>query len=116
MKCSVCGKEIQQDGIFSGYGILNGEKVCYQCCGELDKKALDNLNFGDKIILYFNGKQITNFPATLKITPTRVETKNHNLSGTVNYVWFKFHNKNFLGRQYGKNSELCYIKRLKKNS
>lgn len=39
--CIKCGKECIPEGIGAGYGVMpeTGEKVCYACCGELDKQS-----------------------------------------------------------------------------
>lgn len=110
MKCSMCGKEIKSEN----YGILNGKKICYQCCAEVDKQELNNLKVGEKTILYFDGEYIINFPSTLKIKPYRISRARHNLAGFVNYAWFEFNGKNFIGKQYGNFSQICHVRRIKK--
>ena len=118
MKCSKCGKTIVSDGIAAGYGIdRDGNKICYDCCAEMDKADLDNLAVGEKTVFYLthqDGKyEIVNWPGSLRIPCSFARVGRHNIAGTRTDVDFSFNGKKFHGTQYGDNSEICYIRRVK---
>ena len=105
-KCSVCGKEYEK----MGCGIRpNGDRVCFPCCGDLDRKALMDLKNGEKMYLYLSNEKVTNWPGSLVINPTRIKKGRHNIAGTRHDVWFELNGKHFHGVQYGDFSEICHI-------
>ena len=117
--CSRCGKECVPDGVGTGYGIVpdTQEKVCYSCCGKMDERTLMNLKFGEKTVLYLSENKngdwyVTNWPGTLKFKVWAKEG-HHNIARVRRDVWFTMRGHYFHGTQYGNNSELCYIKRVK---
>jgi hypothetical protein len=69
--CSDCGatKPVNHTG-GTGYGIYREDgaekKVCYDCCGKRDKA--DMIETG-KAVLYWNGKEVTNWSGTLRFFP-----------------------------------------------
>lgn len=122
-----CGhKPTQSGGCGTGYGRDNDNKTwCYECCGWLDRA--DMIETG-KQLLYFTGPgvaplvhdnrpyQITNWPGTLLITPTRVRRSKgwgFGHSYEVFHVWFTGPDgKPWIGRNAG-NSQLLHCRRLK---
>lgn len=124
--CHQCKQEIAHESDFStGYGIdKDGNKICFACCGENDKKELESLPIGGKTMHYlsmidnkantFREKyKLTNWPGTLEIRPYYARTGRHNIAGKRLDVWFKFDGKEFHGIQYGHNTQICHIKRIK---
>ena len=121
-KCFQCGGDFVKNYDFdTGYGVNHdGHRICFKCCGENDRKDLDSLNFGEKIIFYFTKENneksgygtISNWPGSLKIS-CYYRKGWHNMAQVRHDVWFTFNGKKFHGVQYGYNSELCYIKRVK---
>lgn len=104
-KCHICGKV----GKF-GYGVdRNGNKICFDCCGDLDRDHLMLLKKKERMILYLTDRGIENWPGTLLIKPTRRKIGKHNIAGTREDVWFDFEGRHFHGVQYGDFSQICHI-------
>lgn len=118
--CSKCGKECTPEGIAAGYGVMpeTGEKVCFACCGELDKQQLLNAKPGDKFYLYLTRDSkgsyyVTNWPGSFKI-PVCPSMGYHNIAGDRYDFWFSVGDHKFHGVRYGKNAEIAHIRCLKK--
>jgi hypothetical protein len=114
-KCYVC-KETKEvtTGITTGYGYdKHNHKVCFECCGENDKKELTNLKPGQKFFLYLTGNKLTNWPGTLEINNLHVRKGHHNIARTRYDVWFVFSGNTYHGVQYGENTQVCHITRVK---
>ena len=125
--CFRCGGDFIKNYDFdTGYGIdRNGHKICFKCCGEIDRQELDSLEIGGKgVIHYLTSKtevldwgkkttyEVSNWPGSMRFNVFCKEGR-HNFAGVRRDVWFSYNGKNFHGVQYGNNSELCYIKRVK---
>ena len=115
--CSQCGKECKPDGCGTGYGEnIKGEKICYDCCGKNDYESLANLKVGEKTAYYLSKKNgnytVTNWPGTMRIN-VHCSEGFHNIAGVRRDVHFSYKGHNFWGVQYGDDSEICYIKRIK---
>ena len=117
--CTKCGKECTPEGIAAGYGVMpeTGEKVCFACCGELDKQQLLNAKAGDKFCMYLTGNTqhgyyVSNWPGSFNI---RVYPRKgrHNIAGVRYDFWFEFGNNAFHGVQYGDNTQVAHIRCLK---
>lgn len=106
MNCSMCGKEMP----YNKFGTILGQKICYKCCAEIDKKQMRDEG---KITLYWHNDKITNWPGSLKIKPNNISIRRHNWGLEATYVWFYFENKLWLGKHIGYNSELIHCKQLK---
>lgn len=113
--CSKCGQhKIHESDISTGYATdKNDNKICFACCGLNDAKELDELQPKKKIIQYWDGKEITNWPGTLKIKPYYTKKGRHNMAGTREDIYFKFHGRTFHAVQYGSNSQIAHIKLTK---
>lgn len=118
--CSKCGKECKPEGFAAGYAVLpvTGDKICYSCCGELDKQQLLNAKPGDKFCFYLigdiqSGHYVSNWPGSFKI---RVYPRKgrHNFAGARYDFWFNVGNHEFHGVQYGDNTQVAYIRCLKR--
>ena len=132
--CSQCGKECIGDGVGTGYGKnRKGEKFCYECCGKNDLAELENLKIGERVCQYLHienqikgckyrggycnshwgeSYEIRNWPGTLKIKAYG-NIGYHNMAYVQRNVWFNIGDKKYHGVQYGNDSEICYIKRIK---
>ena len=113
--CSQCGKtKTHESEISTGYGTdKDGNKVCFDCCGLNDAKELDGLQKGQKAIQYWNGEAITNWPGTLVIKPYYKTKGRHNIAGTREDIYFRFNGNNFHATQYGNNSQIAHIRKIK---
>lgn len=123
--CSMCGKECVPDGIGTGYGSnAKGEKFCYDCCGELDRQELASLDYGEGMSLYLthgneergedkNAWYAKNWPGTISIRVGTPRKGRHNLAGTRYDVWFDFRGKSYHGVNYGEDSQILHVKRVK---
>jgi len=107
----VCNKDIIPDGIGTGYGTdKNGNKICYACIADIDKKDMTE---SERQVLYYDGMNITNWPGSLKIRVLSKRKGKHNFAETRTDVWFAFNGHLWHGTQYGNLSQLCYCKQLK---
>jgi len=122
-----CGHVATSNGFSTGYGIdKDGHKICFSCCGEHDREHLLSMKVGDRWALYLceedNGKlpkryYVSNWPGSLKIRCGTPRVGRHNIAGTRNDVWFIVGSGDersfFHGTQYGHNSQICHIQKVK---
>lgn len=123
--CARCGKTKVTDAIGAGLGYATrvpgfayDAKVCYDCCGELDAESLKSMKVGDKTALYWDGKNIINWPGTLKITPIRFYETDHYTPQAFSrikktHIWFIFGGNFFYAYQIGGLSQIAHIRRIK---
>lgn len=105
--------ESKEIGGGTGYGWDEyNNKICYDCCALNDAEKLKKLTVGETIQLYWDGKQITNWPGTLKIHPYHTEQKQSGFAGIATYIYFMYDRKDYLAKQVGDN-QIARIKRLK---
>jgi hypothetical protein len=112
-KCYLCDSPFIPTGCGTGYAIKgDGRKICYTCAGAEDRRRL--LEDG-KLVGYFNGKEFTNWPGTLKIPVRGIKVSDHNFAGRKGRTdfWFKLDGKCFWGKQIGQNNEIAYVRRVK---
>jgi len=109
-----CGHpESKHSNFTRGYGTdSQGKKHCYDCCAEKDKVELRQ----GKTVLYFNGKEITNWIGNLRFKPTQINIGKHNMAGKRYDTWFRFENNFYHGVTYGDNTQIHHIKQIKKPS
>lgn len=112
--CSQCSLTKHEETTGTGYGVdAAGNKVCYACCAVNDSKELDELKPKEKLLLYWDGTEVTNWPGSLRITPTGTHVGRHNIARTQTTVYFKHHGNHFTGRQYGDNSQILHVIKTK---
>lgn len=111
--CSKChGHKIHESDISTGYATdKDGNKVCFECCGKEDLKTLKELQPKEKTLLYWDGKEVTNWPGSLRIKPNSTRKGRHNIAGSREDVWFYIDNQCYHGIQYGNNSQILHIKK-----
>ncbi len=114
-KCSQCGKDKVHESEFStGYGTdKEGNKICFECCGLNNAKELDNLKKGEKSIQYWDGKNIINWPSSLVIKPYYTTKGRHNIARIREDIYFNFNGNKFHATQYGNNSQIAHIRKIK---
>ena len=125
--CEKCGKKIVSKYDFTpGYGLLKTEdgkeeKWCYDCCGEYDKKLIEDCKPGDKFILYlhyekkgkYGDSYVSNWPGTLKFI-CGVREGRHNIARVRYDVWFTDHiGRDWYGVTYGDDTQICHCRLLK---
>ena len=125
--CEKCGKKIVSKYDFTpGYGLLKTEdgkeeKWCYECCGEYDKKLIEECKPGDRFMLYLNyeknGKYgssyVSNWCETLKFI-CGVREGRHNIARVRYDVWFTDHlGREWYGVTYGDDTQICHCRLLK---
>ena len=94
-------------------------RICFKCCGDLDREALIATNVSEKVpvclyLTHSNGKyKITNWPETLEIPVHTPRKGRHNIAGVVRTVWFQYEEQSYIGRNYGEWSDICHVKRIK---
>lgn len=114
-----CGHTVTSDGFSTGYGINGkGEKICFSCCGELDKKQLRETGI---LCGYFTGNpgkgyEFTNWPGSLKLSAYGVKKSWHNFAGRNGRVdfWVDFEGKVYHGIHVSNGSHECATIRLTK--
>lgn len=117
--CHTCNQEIVKPcDITTGYGTnKKGEKFCYSCIGKQDSQYLESLPIGGKDTQYLvkrdDGYYITNWPASLEIKCQYVRKGGHNIAGSQYTAYFSYKGKNFIGKKFGENTDICHIKRIK---
>lgn len=115
--CSQCGQIKTNDSEHTtGYGVdKDGNKVCYQCCGINDAKELAELPLKGKTTLYLNTKDktLTNWPCSFKIPLSYIRVGKHNFAGKRYDTWFKYAGNQFHAVQYGDNTQIAYVQRVK---
>lgn len=115
-KCSQCGttKPIDKNG-GTGYATdsENGNKTCYVCMGLNDAKRLKELQPGAKMMLYWDGKAITNWPGTLTVP---VKSPNIWVTGykrKTTHIVFTFEGKKYKAFQMGHNAQVAHVRLCK---
>lgn len=121
-----CGHpESDHSSITRGYGWMNGERHCYDCCAERDRYQM--LETG-KATLYLtlkdaftpdgnpNGKtgEISNWPGSLKFRTGPIRKGRHNMARVRYDTWFTGPDgKEWHAVQYGDNTQIAHCKRVK---
>lgn len=117
--CSICKEHKTHESDFStGYALdKNDNKICFDCCGKQDAATLANLKPGEKFFLYLNTKErtLTNWPGTLKLDVVYIQKGRHNIAGNRYDTWFCYGENQYHAVQYGDNTQIAHIRRLKKN-
>lgn len=111
--CSQCelSKPVYTDG-GTGYAIdQKNNKICYSCCAVNDSNDLGALKPKEKICLYWDGVQVTNWPGSLKIKAYSVKKGNHNIAGSRVTVYFKHNGNKFTGINYGSSSQILHVRK-----
>lgn len=138
--CDQCGEHKEHKSDFStGYGKNDaGQKICFACCGVNDRRDLLSLPIGGKTWLYLSSEineeqaslnplnyrsegyrefyrefHVTNWPGTLKIKVHRPSQGRHNFAGKRYDIRFTLEGSRFHGVQYGDNTQVLHIKRIK---
>jgi hypothetical protein len=118
--CSRCHeeKEVQTTlGIRYGFDD-SGKKICYACCGEVDKEWMRE---NGRITLYLTiaekkrFKTVSNWPGTLLIPVESSSEGNHNIAGRRMDVWFLFEGTVWWGVNIG-DSQLLHCKKTNRKS
>lgn len=112
-KCTQCGASVKEAATD-----LNGNRICFKCCGENDQLSLSSAKIGDKFMFYLTWRNnerpyISNWPGTMKINAAFYKTGRHNFARKRYDVWFNFKGKSFWGVTYGDSTQICHIKCVK---
>lgn len=95
--------------------------------GKNDARDLASLPIGGRTCMYLTTEQaakannwqrstrgsLSNWPGSFKIEHLHVTTGRHNIAGRRYDLRFIFQGKNYSGTQYGDNTQICHIRRLK---
>lgn len=117
--CVDCGelKPSVDDALKSwcGYGVSKaGQYVCYACCSKQDAKRMRDEG---RITLYWDGKEVSNWPGTLVFVPTHVRKGRHNIARTMQTVYFDGPDgSKWYGRIFGDNTMILHCKRMKEKT
>ncbi len=84
-----CGHKMIPTGTGTGYAINDdGTKLCYACCGTIDRAELILKGTSKGLPLYWAGRKVTNWPGTLSFEHTYSKRGKHNIGGMREDVWF----------------------------
>lgn len=113
----------------TGYAIdKNRHKVCYDCCAKRDSADMVKTGKGYMYLHWPHNEPsrailsptrennifLTNWPGTLKIPVGSAQKGRHNIAGSRYSVWFTGPDgKPWFGVQYGENTQICHVRRLK---
>lgn len=135
--CDMCGQNKS-----TGYGVDRdtGDRICYRCCGELDRDAMAECEPGDRFMLYLTfDKQfppphretrnpiilrgrtiwhdkgtVSNWPGSLEFDTLRIKEGRHNIAGVRYDTWFQDHTGAWWwGVQFGDWTQVIHCKKLK---
>ena len=115
-KCSECGKTYEcVSKLTTGYGTnhISGQITCFNCCAKTDIAFMEQHGY---TTLYWDGKEITNWPGTLRIKPIFIRQGCHNIAGTRTTVWFNFMGRRWWGVIYGENTQILHCKQTVKHA
>jgi len=107
-----CGHTESEHSEFTrGYGIdKDGKTMCYTCCAESDKRAMRKTG---KYPLYFTGKEVTNWPGSLRLAVVSTRESRHNWGLKRIDFWFNFEGQPWHGYTIGENTQIAHCKRNK---
>jgi len=119
--CSVCGEhKTHESDISTGYAKYpDGSLVCFDCCADLDRKAMKQDGHSKRLPLYLSpgddGKwRVMNWPGTLRFPVKRLKRGSHNIAGSRYDVWFNGPDGHeWYGVNYGEDSQVCHCRRTK---
>lgn len=102
-------------GCSDGVGhAADGRTYCPECCASRDVGAMLKDGNSRRLPLYFDGKAITNWPGSLRITAFGTRCGRHNIAGSRVDVWFIGPDRYYWhGVQYGKNRQVLHARRTK---
>lgn len=105
--CSHCKGEMTRWA-----GTLEGGKICYDCCAELDRESMIKHGDSKRLPLYLDNSKVTNWPGTLAFRIRAVKKGRHNLAGVRYDVWFYGPDGHiWYGVQYGESNNILHSKR-----
>lgn len=96
----------------TGYGTdRDGKTHCYACCAETDRKAMIETG---RATLYLTGKELTNWPGSLRFPAGYVRKGRHNIARVRYDAWFTGPDgKPWHAVQYGDSTQIAHCKRVK---
>lgn len=99
----------------TGYAFWpDNTKVCYECCGKLDRATMLQTGHSKHLPLYLSPTEVTNWPGTLRFPIIFQRKTRHNIGGTCNHAWFIGpDNKIWYGRQIGRYTQIIHCHRTK---
>jgi hypothetical protein len=116
--CDHCQKTVENTStIGTGYGIHeNGHKVCYQCCGDIDRDDMIKAKVGERFSMYLcreNGLNVVqNWCGTLKRN-CHISISRHNWGLKRYDAWFKVNGECFWGYNIGENTQILHVRKVK---
>ncbi len=119
--CHQCGQDkTHTSDTTTGYALdREKNKICFDCCGINDAKDLKELPIGKKKYLYLDEKTriITNWPGTFKFQTGEIKISWHKVPRAPSIrrydTWFVYDGQRYHGVQYGDNTTIVHIRRLK---
>ena len=114
--CSKCNTEKAnpKGSCSTGYGVNNaGDLVCFDCCGKDDRAQLLAMKPGERTVLYYTGKEVTNWPGTFRAKVMYQNTGKHNFGLTRYNYWFRVAGEDFYGYTIGDFTQIAHVRKLK---
>lgn len=95
--------------------------ICFACCGLNDATTLASLPIGGKMCLYsvigqghsYATGKLTNWPGSFEIKGLWFSIGRHNMAGKRYDAQFQENGNWYSATQYGDNSQICHIRRIK---
>ena len=120
IECCKCGKPCKPSGISAGYAVdKDGNHYCYTCSSKHEEQTLRELPIGGKTYLYLTFDKencrwkLQNWTGLLSIPIYSVKRGRHNFAGNRYDFWFVYHGNTYHGVQYGDNTEVATVTRIK---
>ena len=114
--CCECGQDkAHESDVSTGYAITaDGHKVCFACCAVRDRQTMIDTGHSKNLPLYLSGKEVTNWPGTLRFEVFGHRTSRHNVAGVRQDVWFHGPDGHMWhGVQIGRWTQVCHCRRTK---
>jgi hypothetical protein len=119
-KCDRCQQtKVNTDPNTTGFAVNNkDEKICYECCGEVDAFELKILKPKQKYVLYLDRekKTLSNWPGTFVIQLESIKIGKHNFAGKRYDAWFRYAGFDYHMVQIGDNTQIAHITKTKDKS
>ena len=98
----------------AGYGEkVDGTRHCYECCAKYDEEDMEK---SGRAVLYYTGKEVTNWPGSLRFPVYYSRQGRHNIAGIRFDFWFIAFGHIWHGIQYGSQTQIAHCKRTKEKA
>jgi len=112
--CDQCQRiKVHSGQLTTGYGVMDGKKHCFDCCAVNDRETMTKDGNSKRLPLYLVGREVTNWPGTLRLPVLSSSSGRHNWAGSRTDVWFRFNGHTWHGVQYGAFTDVVHCRQTK---